>query len=209
MQINIKLDGNETPEQLFNLGAAFHAMSGMGNAPRQQQLVDRSILNAASVPNAPVTETIVPEIVAAVGAQPEQAAPAAAAAETEAQATTRKRRTKAEIEAAKAAEAPAAEPTPEPTAEPQPEPDAEPEAAPAEQTPAANDPAPVASGRVWTNDEVQAIAVNVARRHTPSAVTSMLTEYGAARINMLSQENLNLLAERLTAKLAEAAEKAA
>jgi hypothetical protein len=207
MQINIKLDGNETAEQLFNLGAAFHAMSGMGNAPRQHQLIDRSILNAASVPNPPVTETIVPAVVAAVGAQPDQAAPVAAAAETEAQATTRKRRTKAEIEAAKAAETPAAEPTPEPAPEPQPEPTAEPEAAPAEQTPAANDPAP--SGRVWTNDEVQAVAVNVARRHTPSAVTSMLTEYGVARINMLSQENLNLLGERLTAKLAEAAEKAA
>ena len=203
MEININLDGSETAEQLFNLGSALRTMSGIArdSAGASQPQASGYAPEIVAETNAVVSAIVAHESTVAARAE----TPAPAAAETEAQATTRKRRTKAEIEAAKAAETPAPEPTPEPTPEPQPEP----EAPAAEQTPAANDPAPVASGRVWTNDEVQAIAVNVARRHTPSAVTSMLTEYGAARINMLSQENLNLLAERLTAKLAEAAEKAA
>lgn len=132
-------------------------------------------------------------------------------------AVTRRRRTKAEVEADKAAEAAAAEAvaatvTPESAA-------AEAAAAAAEpvvETPAAAEPAAevktekvdtatgeittvVASGKTFTAPDVQSLAAVVARTKGPALVKNKIASFGADRIAALNQEQLNELGDFLEA----------
>jgi hypothetical protein len=122
----------------------------------------------------------------------------------------RRRRTKAEIEAANAAAdtAPSGEvvevrPEPAPLSElSAPTPTAPvTDTAPTEPAPAASEPAAASPSKSYTEAEVQDLAGKVARATGPEVVKAKIAELGAARIAELTQEQRDSLGAFLITKL--------
>lgn len=176
MNISIHIDGDSTANELIAVGnfarelaisRGAHVSSGPtigGTVP-----ADEGDLQEPGV-------TSVPETPAVAGTEPPK----------------RRRRSKEEIAATAAAEVPATEPateTPEPATE-TPEPATEPAAA---EEPEAFETVTPATGKNYTETEVQQIATVVARTHGADKVKGKIAELGAQRIAGLEQGKLNEL----------------
>ena len=181
MNISIHIDGDSTANELI----------AVGNFAREL-----AISRGAHVSTGPATATIpadegdlqepgvtsVPETPAVAGTEPPK---------------RRRRSSKEEIAAAAAAEVPATEPateTPEPATEPAtetPEPATEPATT---EEPEAFETVTPATGKNYTEAEVQQIATVVARTHGADKVKNKIAELGAQRIAGLEQGKLNELA---------------
>lgn len=190
MRINVKVDQTSTASELIILGALFESLA----LAREGHVVSVPAEECNGDDPTPV-ETVVVQV------------PPAAAGE---EAPKRHRRTKAEIKAANATTYP--EPPPEPVGAEQgtiPAP-TEPEQEPATETPAhtpdvqppvtppsetaSTEPASVSpseGGKTYTHAEVQALAVDTARRYGPEKVKALIATYpNAAKIAELDEGDL-------------------
>lgn len=206
MKAKFKIDGSTTQVQHLALAQFFIALAaGAGAAPQVGGLDE-------------LVGEDEPEFTPSLGAEP--VAPVVAG--TEVEAPKRRRRTKAELEAEAAANAPKTQPEEVAAAE-----QAEagnvqtPAVVPAEQAPAApaaqstkvgaatSEPAPdsyetaapAGASKAYTEAEIQDLAGRVARAVGPEVVKAEIMALGAARIADLSPEQRNTLGAVLTTKL--------
>lgn len=190
MRINVKVDQTSTASELIILGALFESLA----LAREGHVVSVPAEECNGDDPTPA-ETVVVQV------------PPAAAGE---EAPKRRRRTKAEIEAEKLAEenskvaAAEAEAQASNEAEltkleagnvetPAPTPDVQPPVTPPSET-ASTEPAsesPSDAGKTYTHAEVQALAVDTARRYGPEKVKALIATYpNAAKIAELDEGDL-------------------
>ena len=183
MRINVKVDQSTTPSELIILGAFFESLA----LAREGHVVSVPAEECNGDDPTPADTVVV------------QVPPAAAGEE----APKRRRRTKAEIEAANLPPEPPVQET-EPPAPTEPEqapavethaptPDVQPPITPPSET-ASTEPAsasPSEGGKTYTHAEVQALAVDTARRYGPEKVKALIATYpNAAKIAELDEGDL-------------------